>query len=121
MRVFKYRTFEKWAKKQGRMKDDLRKAITEIEKGLVDANLGGGVYKKRIGLHGTGKRSSHRTIILMKIHDKALFVHGFAKGEKDNITKDEFEGFKIMAKAFLNLNEEQINILVDQQNLIEVL
>jgi hypothetical protein len=26
--------------------DDLRKAITEIEKGLVDANLGGGVYKK---------------------------------------------------------------------------
>lgn len=52
MRIFKYKTFEKWAKKQGMNNVDLKKAITEIEKGLIDANLGGDVYKKRIGLHG---------------------------------------------------------------------
>jgi len=91
-----------------------------MQKGLIDANLGGSVYKKRIGIHGKGKRSSHRTIIFMKIKDRAIFAHGFAKGEKDNITKNELEGFKVMANAFLNLNDEQINILIDKQNLIEV-
>jgi len=121
MRIFKYKTFEKWAKKQGMSNADLKKTITEIQKGLIDANLGGDVYKKRIGLHGKGKRSSHRTIILMKIQDKAIFAHGFAKGEKGNITKNELEGFKVMANAFLSLNDEQINILIDKQNLIEVL
>ena len=121
MRIFKYKTFEKWAKKQGMSNTDLKKAIAEIEKGLVNANLGGHVYKKRIGLHGKGKRNSHRTIILMKIQDKAIFAHGFAKREKGNISKDDLEGFKIMANAFLNLNDEQINILLDNKNLIEVL
>lgn len=121
MRIFKYKTFEKWAKKQSMSNDDLKKAIAEIQKGLIDANLGGNVYKKRIGLHDKGKRSSHRTIILMKIQDKAIFAHGFAKGEKGNITKNELEGFKVMAKAFLSLNDDQINILIGKQNLIEVL
>ncbi len=121
MRIFKYRTFEKWAKKQGMSNDDLKNAITEIQQGLIDANLGGHVYKKRIGLHGKGKRSSHRTIVLMNIHDKAIFAHGFAKGKKGNITKNELEGFRVMAKAFLGLNNDQINTLIDKNNLIEVL
>ena len=66
MRIFKYKTFEKWAKKQRMHNTDLKKAINEIQNGLIDADLGGHVYKKRIGLHGKGKRSSHRAIILMK-------------------------------------------------------
>jgi hypothetical protein len=43
MRIFKYKTFEKWAKKQGLSNVDLKNAINEIEKGLIDANLGGDV------------------------------------------------------------------------------
>ena len=121
MRIFKYKTFEKWAKKQGVHNIDLIKAINEIQNGLIDAALGGNVYKKRIGLHGKGKRGSHRTIILMKIQHKAIFAHGFAKREKDNITKNELDGFKTMADAFLNLNNKQIKILIDKQKLIEVL
>jgi len=120
MRVFKYKTFVKWAKKQGMNDDDLKKAIAEIQIGLIDANLGGDVYKKRIGIHGRGKRSSHRTIVLMKVGDIAIFVHGFAKGEKDNIAKNELEGFKVMAEAFLGLNGEQIAVLIDKQSLVEV-
>lgn len=121
MRIFKYRTFEKWAKKQRMQNGDLKKAIAEIESGLIDAELGGFVYKKRIGIHGKGKSSSHRTIILMKIDDKAIFVHGFQKGEKSNITKNELEGFKIMASSILNLNNSQIDALISNNSLIEVL
>ncbi|POZ51289.1 type II toxin-antitoxin system RelE/ParE family toxin [Methylovulum psychrotolerans] len=58
MRVFKYRLFEKWAKKQGIIDDDLKKAVFEIENGLCDANLGGHVYKKRISRSDEGKRGA---------------------------------------------------------------
>ncbi len=120
MKVFKYRLFEKWATKQGISDDDLRKAILEIENGLCDASLGGNVYKKRISRLGQGKRSAYRTILLMKQGDKVIFAHGFAKGEKDNITKNELESFKIMAEAFLNLTDAQINTLINNKNLIEI-
>ncbi len=120
MKIYKYRGFEKWAKKQGLSDDDLKKSIIEIENGLIDANLGGNVYKKRIAKLGQGKRGSYRTILLMKLSDKVIFAHGFAKGEKDNVTQNELEGFKIMAEAFLNLSNEQIKTLIDNQKLIEL-
>ena len=106
MRIFKYKIFEKWAKKQGVRNTDLKKAINEIQNGLIDADLGGNVYKKRIGIHGKGKRSSYRIIILMKIKDKAIFAHGFAKREKDNITKNELEGFKINGRRLSQFKQQ---------------
>jgi len=44
MRIFKYRTFHQWAKKEKIADTDLKKAIDEIEKGLFDANLGCSLY-----------------------------------------------------------------------------
>ncbi len=120
MEIFKYRLFEKWAKKQNMSDDDLIHAVTEIENGLCDANLGGNVYKKRISRAGEGKRGAYRTIFLMKQDDKIIFAHGFAKGEKDNITQSELDGFKIMAEAFLNLSKIQLNTLIDNKTLIEI-
>lgn len=87
---------------------------------LIDANLGGNVYKKPIGRQGQCKSGAHRTLLLMKRNDKVIFAYGFAKGEKDNITKNELEGFKIMAEAFLNLTNEQINTLINNRNLVEL-
>jgi hypothetical protein len=120
MRIFKYRTFDKWTKKQGLADDDLRKAIAEIEQGLIDANLGGNVYKKRIARQGKSKSGSYRTLLLMKQSDKVIFAHGFAKDEQGNITKNELEGFKTMATAFFNLTHEQLKHLCDNQSLIEI-
>ena len=57
----------------------------------------------------------------LKVNDIAIFVHGFSKGEKSNITKSELEGFKIMADAMLNLNKTQIDTLISNKSLMEVL
>ena len=86
----------------------------------MDANLGGNLYKKRIGKQGQGKRGAYRVLFLMKVADKVIFAHGFSKSEQDNITKQQLEGFKIMAEAFLSLTDEQIKILIDNQNLVEI-
>lgn len=57
-------------------------AVEEIEKGLLEADLGGGVMKKRVGLGGRGKRVSHRTLLALRHQDKAFFVFGFARTRK---------------------------------------
>jgi len=121
MRIFKYRLFEKWAKKQGLSDADIKSAMAEIEDGLIDASLGGNVYKKRISRPGEGKSGAYRTIILMKVKDKAIFAHGFSKGEKSNISDHELDGFKVMAKALLNLSDKKIKILLDDNKLVEVI
>lgn len=56
----------------------------------------------------------------MRLNDMVIFAHGFTKGEKDNISKHNLDGFKIMAGAFLNLTSEQLNALIANQNLIEI-
>jgi hypothetical protein len=48
MRIFKTRLFAKWARKEKLTDRLLQQAIHEMEQGLLDADLGGCVYKKRI-------------------------------------------------------------------------
>ena len=47
---FKTRYFSRWFRKAGLSDGSLCQAVDEMEKGLIDANLGGGVVKKRIAL-----------------------------------------------------------------------
>ena len=48
-RVFKTRYFTRWMRKTGLSDDALCAAVAEMAHGLVDADLGGGVFKKRVG------------------------------------------------------------------------
>jgi len=45
MRFFKTKLFGRWAEKEGLEDEALRTAVAELESGLVDADLGGHVYK----------------------------------------------------------------------------
>ena len=54
MRIFKNKAFNKWAEKENVSDDALREALKEIERGLVDADLGGHVFKKRVPVAGKG-------------------------------------------------------------------
>jgi hypothetical protein len=66
MRIFKYKHFSHWAKELRLDDTALLTATKELEKGLYDANLGGGIYKKRIAIGARGKRDGVRTIIAFK-------------------------------------------------------
>ena len=79
MRIFKNKEFHKWTKKQSIKDSSLQKAVQEMNDGLYDANLGGGIYKKRIAYGGKGKRGGVRTILAFQIGKKAFFIYGFAK------------------------------------------
>ena len=120
MKKFMTKNFSKWALKQNLENQDLFLTISEIENEQYEVNLGGGLYKKRIGFKGQGKSSSGRTIICYKKEDKAIFIHGFAKNEKSNLTKKELMAFKDVSKFLLGLNLEQIKEAIETGKLIEV-
>ena len=52
--------------------------------------------------------------------ERAIFVYGFPKSERENIRKDEKEQFKKMAGYVIELSEEQLNELVTMGKFEEI-
>lgn len=59
-----------------------------------DAALGGEVFKQRVARTGAGKSGGYRTIIVLRVKKRAVFVYGFAKNEADNVTPAELKQLK---------------------------
>lgn len=120
MRILKNKPFSQWAKKLKITDKILVTAINEMANGLYEANLGGHIYKKRLPLGHKGKSGGARTIVAFKVNDKAIFIYGFSKGDKSNITKREEESLKDLAKIYFGYDENQINKVIEAGVLIEV-
>lgn len=120
MRIFKTRVFSRWASKEGMSDASLIKAINEMNGGLIDADLGSNVYKKRIAGNGRGKSGGRRTVVAYKSGNKAFFVYGFAKNARANITQAEFAALKRLAKELLNYSEGELKQAIKQSELIQV-
>jgi hypothetical protein len=101
MRVFKNKSFARFARKTRLTDAVLCAAIADASRGLIDADLGGGVVKQRIARQGGGKSGGFRTIILFRLRERAFFVHGFAKNEQDNIRDDELAALKLLAAEMM--------------------
>lgn len=76
-------------------------AITEIQAGLLDADLGGFFLKKRIPKSNSGKSSGYRTIIATSKDNNWFCMYGFSKNEQDNIDKLELKTLQLLAKKLL--------------------
>ncbi len=98
----------------------LLNAVKEIKEGLVDADLGGGLFKKRIALPGRGKRGSTRTILATNRSEKWFFLFGFEKNERGNISGNDLEGLKLIAVDLLKLTKTQLSESVRDGALVEV-
>ena len=120
MRVFKTKAFQRWFNKQLLTNEDLLNAISEIEVGLVDANLGSFLYKKRIAIKGRGKRGSVRTLLALKRKDKAFFLYGFEKNQKDNLTINEAKAYKLIAKTLIRFTDRELEERMHDNSLIEI-
>ena len=120
MKIFKYRVFRKWAKKEGVSDSNLKKAIEDIGNGLFDANLGNGLYKQRVARKGWGKRGGYRTILAFKENDKSIFMYGYAKNDCANISDKEEAVYKKLARYYLEATDRQIENLIKIGELFEV-
>jgi hypothetical protein len=101
MRVFKTRWFARWAEKEGVTDAALLDAVDEMNQGLIDASLGGQVFKKRVGIDGRRKSGGLRTLLAFRVGDRAFFVFGFAKNVRANVSEKELRALKLMASELL--------------------
>lgn len=120
MRVFKNKSFARFARKSRITDAVLCSAIADASRGLIDADLGGGVLKQRIARQGGGKSGGFRTIILFRVRERAFFVHGFAKNEQDNIRDDELAAFKMLAADMMAYDDEALSRAIENGTLTEV-
>ncbi|MBW2330079.1 MAG: type II toxin-antitoxin system RelE/ParE family toxin [Deltaproteobacteria bacterium] len=119
-RVFKTRYFSRWFRKIGLSDVALCQAVKEMEQGLIDANLGGGVVKKRLALPGRGKRGGARTLVATNKGDRWFFLFGFEKNERANITAEELEGLREITRQLLGMTSEQLDEAVRDGSLQEI-
>ncbi|MEB3187629.1 MAG: type II toxin-antitoxin system RelE/ParE family toxin [bacterium] len=107
-RVFRTRPFTRWMRKAGLTDVGLRDAVDEMVQGLVDAELGGHLVKKRVALPGQGKRGGARTIVATRREGRWFFLFGFEKNERAHVDKDELKALQEMAKDLLDLDDLQL-------------
>ena len=120
IRIFKTKLFAKWARNVRVSDQQILQAVREMEDGLIDADLGGHVFKKRIQLLRRGKRGGARTIVAYMVTEKAFFVIGFEKNDKANVNVGELRRIRALARELLSYSDEKLSALILVGELIEV-
>ena len=119
-RTFRTRTFTRWMDKAGVTDADLRRCVTEMQAGLIDADLGGHVVKKRIALRGRGKRGGARTIVASNHADRWYFLFGFNKNERATVDKHELRALQELASDLLGQDVNAIAAALKAEELVEI-
>jgi hypothetical protein len=120
MKVFKTRWFARFARQKKIADDGLREAIERAERGLVDADLGGGLIKQRVARQGQGRSGGYRAIVAYRAASKAFFLHGFAKSDQENIAEDELIALRKFGRRLLAADVETLKAMFEDGSLKEI-
>ena len=120
MRVYKLKAFARFQRRERIADRALWNAVKSAEDGLVDADLGGGLIKQRVARPGQGKSGGYRTIIAYRRGNRAVFLYGFAKSERENLNDDELTYWQRVGRAYLALADDAMDAATAGDELIEV-
>ena len=121
MAIYKTKFFEKLASQADLSDQALCRAIKEIQDGLLDADLGGGLFKKRIARSGKGKSGGYRTLIVSNKKGLWFFVFVYPKNVQSNLDANEEKALKLYAAQLLSLKPAAIDGLINTGKLIRVI
>jgi len=119
-RVFKTRTFGRWLRKTNLADRHLCNAVDEMSAGLIDADPGGQVFKKRVAAPGRGKSGSARVVVATNLGNRWFFVYGFEKKDQANIGARELGTLRRVATSLLRLDASQLGVDQELGNLTEI-
>ena len=120
MRIFKTRLVARFAKREGIADASLTATVEDAERGLIDADLGGGIIKQRVARKGQGKQGGYRVLIAFRSMDRSIFLYGFAKNERDNIEASELRTLKQVGAYWLAADDMQLLQAIQDGVLTEV-
>jgi hypothetical protein len=118
--VFVTKPFARWMRKSQVTQLDILGAAEEMVQGLIDANLGGHLVKKRVALRGRGKSAGARTIVATKFEQRWIFLFGFEKNERSNIDASELKVLQELAASLLDLDQQAIAVAVGAGQLFQL-
>jgi hypothetical protein len=116
-RIYKTKWFARFARKEGVRDRSLREAIDRAERGIVDADLGGGLIKQRVAREGQGRSGGYRMLVAYREQGRAVFLFGFAKNERENIDPDELTSLQEIAAAWLMADQKRIETAIETKEL----
>jgi len=120
VRLYKLKAFARFQRRERLSDTALESAVRSAEEGLVDADLGGGLIKQRVARPGQGKSGGFRTIIAYRRGDRAVFLFGFAKSERENLDDDEVAYWQRVGRTYLGLDDDGIEAAIAGAELAEV-
>ncbi|GHV81896.1 addiction module toxin RelE [Spirochaetia bacterium] len=115
MRIFKVKPFARDSARAGITDTDLLSAADEVNRGEYEADLGGGVFKKRIARFGAGKSGGYRAILFFRKDERLFFDYMFAKSNRANINEKELRHFKDTAKMYLEYTDVQLEVRIKDE------
>ena len=98
----------------------LCEAVERAAKGLVDADLGGGVIKQRIARPGQGRSGGVRALVLFRRGERAFFVHGFAKSAREDLRRDELKALRELADEMFGQDARGLDAMLANGTISEV-
>jgi hypothetical protein len=120
VRIFKTKLFARFARRERISDGALCEAVSRVEKGLVDADLGGGVIKQRIARQGQGRSGGYRVLLAFRDKERTIFVYGFTKSDRDNIDDQELAVVREVSASWLAADAKMLGLALAQGLLIEV-
>ncbi|MDP9568998.1 UNVERIFIED_ORG: hypothetical protein J2806_004687 [Kosakonia oryzae] len=124
MSIYVLKAFDKNTKGDGIDDATLCEAAQEVISGKYEASLGGGVFKKRIPLPGTGKSGGARAVIAFKTGKHLFFLNGYAKSATSSngkeIPDDVLKAYRKFAADLFGMTQAQIDAHVRAETMREV-
>jgi len=95
--------------------------VERTAKGLVDADLGGGVIKHRVARPSQGRSGGVRAILALRRGERAFFVHGFAKSDRENLRRRELRAVRALADEMLGIDVAGLEAMLANGTIDEVI
>lgn len=108
MRIFKTKWVARFVRRERINDASLKEAIERAERGIIDADLGGGLIKQRVARPGRGRSGGFRMIVAYRTEERAFFLYGFAKSERENIEDNELEALRVVAAEILVRDDDAL-------------
>jgi hypothetical protein len=87
---------------------------------MIDADLGAGLIKQRVARQGKGRSGGYRMLIAYRARKRAVFLVGFAKSERENVTQDELLFLRKLAENWLSADGARVQKEMENGNLEEI-
>ena len=120
MQIFKTKWLSRFARRERLSDESLAEAAVRAECGLIDADLGGGLVKLRVARTGQGRSGGYRMLVAFRFQHRAVFLFGFAKNERENITAAELATLHDIAAGWLASDSAGILTAIETEELQEI-